>query len=88
MFGRVPEKVRRPTKASAVGGRQQACAIFPHLPLAEKVAHTLNRAGKRTRRPERVVTAAGGLGGLDCGAGCDVCSGAPGRHRCGRLSPP
>ena len=49
--------------------------MFPHLPLAENDANTLNRAGKRTRRPERVVTAEGGLGALGCGAGCDVCSG-------------
>jgi len=49
--------------------------MFPHHPLAEKDAYTLNRAGKWMRRPERVVSAAGGLGALGCGAGCDVCSG-------------
>ena len=49
--------------------------MIPHHSLAEKDAHTLNRDGKRMRRPERVVRAAGGLGALGCGAGCDVCSG-------------
>jgi len=45
-------------------------------PTAEKGGHTLNRAGKWTRRPERVVRMAGGLGVLDCGAGCVDCSGS------------
>jgi len=31
MFGRGHKKGRRPTKAGAVGGRQQACGMFPHL---------------------------------------------------------
>jgi hypothetical protein len=48
--------------------------MFPHHPLAEKDAYMLNRAGKQTRQLERVVCVAGGLGPLDCGAGCDVCS--------------
>jgi len=46
--------------------------VLPHHPPAEKDGHTLNRAGKRTRRPEQVVCAAAGLG---WGAGRDVCFG-------------
>jgi len=46
--------------------------MLPHHRPAEKDGHTFNRAGKRKRRPERVVCAAAELG---WGAGCDVCSG-------------
>jgi hypothetical protein len=36
----------------------------------EKGAHKSSVAGKRTLRPDRVVSVAGGLGALECGAGC------------------
>jgi hypothetical protein len=46
--------------------------MSPHHPLAKNGAYTLNRAGKRTCRPELVVSVAGGLG---FGTGCVLCSG-------------
>ena len=46
--------------------------MSPHHPPVEKDAHTLNRAGKRTWRSERVVCVAGGLGVLDCGRRDDL----------------
>ena len=49
--------------------------VSPHHPPAQKDAYTLNRAGKRTRRPERMDSVAGGLRMLGCGAGCVDCSG-------------
>jgi len=49
--------------------------VSPHHPSAEKGVYTLDRAGKRTRQPERVISVAGGFGLLGCGAGCDDCSG-------------
>ena len=47
----------------------------PSLPPAEKGAYTLNRAGKSTRRLERVFNVSGALRMLDCGAGCVDCFG-------------
>ena len=43
--------------------------VFPHHPHAEKGAHKSNLAGKRNLRPDRLVSVAGGLGALECGAG-------------------
>ena len=50
--------------------------MFPHHPPpAEKDAQKLNRAGKGTRRPERVVCVASGSCVLDCGWVCVARSG-------------
>jgi len=62
-------------KKTCMGDSVVTVFVSPHHRTAEKGAHTLNRAGKRTRRPERVVRVVGGLGVLDCGAGCVDCSG-------------
>ena len=75
-------------KNELCGTRVVSVFVSPHHPPAEKGAHTLNLAGKRTRRPERVVRAAGGLHVLDSGAGCDTVPGVPVRSRCGCRTPP
>ena len=51
--------------------------VFSHItpPPAEKDVHTLNRAGKRTRRPGRVVCLAAWSCVLDCGAVRVACCG-------------
>ena len=56
-------------------GRFWYCGVFLHHPPAENNGQTLNRAGKRTRRPERVFCVAAGSCVLDCGAICFACSG-------------
>ena len=43
--------------------------VFPHHPPAEKGAHKSSLAGKRILQTDRVVSVAGGLGALECGAG-------------------
>ena len=62
-------------KNELCGTRVVSVFVSPHHPPAEKGTHTLNRAGKRARQPERVVSVAGGLSAVDCGAGCEDCSG-------------
>jgi len=62
-------------KNDLCGIRVVSVFVSTYHPPAEKGAHTLNRTGKRTRRPERLVRLAGGFDVLDCCVGCVDCSG-------------